>query len=359
MKPIQEIKRYPHRKNETLQGWDSADELLLEHVREQNLEGKKILIINDQFGALSCGLSEFETTTYVDSFVSAMGIRQNSAGEIKPVNELANLQGTFDFVLIQLPKNLSFFEDILCHLTNLLHPGSKVICGAMVKHLSAGSFDLLNKYIGQTTTSLAKKKARLIFATFEKSPVKGPYPLSMKVEAFAHEFTQHSNLFSREKLDIGTRFFLEHILKGNFESILDLGCANGIVGIKAKQLNPQAQVHFSDESYMAILSARENFGKYFSADQGHFYWTNCFEGQAKNFLDLVLCNPPFHQGNTIGDFIAWQMFQDAHASLKMGGVLRVIGNSHLGYQIKLKKIFGNSKIVATNQKFMICDAIKT
>lgn len=167
----------------------------------------------------------------------------------------------------------------------------------------------------------------------------------------------HSNLFSREKLDIGTRFFLEHIPRGSYKTILDLGCANGIIGIKAKMLNPEAKIHFSDESAMAIQSAKTNYENHFK-DEAAYFWTNCFEGQPKNFLDLVLCNPPFHQGNTIGDFIAWQMFQDAYDSLKPGGILRVIGNSHLGYQVKLKKLFGNSQIIATNNKFIICDARK-
>jgi 16S rRNA G1207 methylase RsmC len=174
---------------------------------------------------------------------------------------------------------------------------------------------------------------------------------------FAQEIVNHSNLFSREKLDIGTRFLLEHIPKGDFETILDLGCANGIVGIMAKKMNPQAKLIFSDESQMAIQSARINYQQYYS-DEAEYHWTNCYENQAKNSLDLVLCNPPFHQSNTIGDFIAWQMFQDARDALKTGAVLRVIGNSHLGYQIKLKKLFGNSKMVATNSKFMIVDAVK-
>jgi 16S rRNA G1207 methylase RsmC len=252
---------------------------------------------------------------------------------------------------------MSFFEDILCHLTTYLDSKSKVICGSMIKHLAPTSFDLLNKYIGNTTTSLAQKKARLIFADFEKNRVLSPYPLSIQIEHFKHPFTNHSNLFSRDKLDIGTRFFLEHIPFGDYSSILDLGCGNGIIGIKAKMINPSARIIFSDDSAMAIESAKTNYNIHFE-DEADFFWTNCFEGRPKSSLDLVLCNPPFHQGNTIGDFIAWQMFQDAYDSLKKGGTLRVIGNSHLGYQIKLKKIFGNSRIVATNSKFIICDAIK-
>lgn len=351
------LKRYPHRKNELLQAWDSADELMLLHIRALSLSGKRILVINDQFGALSCGLKEFDLTSYTDSYVSYQGIKINSENKITPINDLAQLNGIYDYVLIQLPKNSSYFEDILCRLTHHLHKHSKIICGAMIKHMAPVSFDLLNKYIGKTTTSLAEKKARLIFADFEKEKVESPYPLKIKLDLLDKEIVNHSNLFSREKLDIGTRFLLEHLPKGPYKAILDLGCANGIVGIMAKKLNPQAKIVFSDESQMAIISARTNYSQFFS-DEAEFHWTNCYENQEKNSLDLVICNPPFHQGNTIGDFIAWQMFNDARDSLKTGGTLRVIGNSHLAYQAKLKKIFGNSKIVATNPKFMIIDAIK-
>jgi 23S rRNA (guanine1835-N2)-methyltransferase len=352
-----DLKRYPLRKNDTLQAWDSADELMLQHVGTLDLKAKRILIINDHFGALSCGLKEFDCTAFTDSFVSFMGIRYNSKEKIQPIRHLNDLSDFYDYVLIQLPKNMSFFEDILCRLTHHLHKDSKIICTSMIKHMAPTSFDLLQKYIGQTTTSLAQKKARLIFASFEKEKVTTPYPISIQVESFSESFINHSNLFSRDKLDIGTRFFLDHIPTGPFKNILDLGCANGIIGIKAKLQNPEAKIHFSDESSMAIESAKTNYKNLCKGD-AEFYWTNCFEGQPKNFLDLVLCNPPFHQQNTIGDFIALQMFQDAYDSLKKGGILRVIGNSHLGYQIKMKKLFGNSKIVATNTKFMICESYK-
>ena len=354
---MQRLKRYPLRKNDLLQAWDAADELMLQHAETLALAGKKILIINDQFGALSCGLKNFEITTLTDSFVSSEGIKLNSEGQILPISRLSELSGLYDFVFIQLPKNLSYFEDLLCHLTQHLHEGSKLVCGAMVKHLAPSSFDLLNKYIGETTTSLAQKKARLIFATFQKTKVDSPYPLKVKLDGFEKEFINHSNLFSREKLDIGTRFLLEHMPKGEFARILDLGCANGVVGIKAKMLCPNSKIIFSDESKMALLSAQANYQNYFS-DTAEYLWTNCYENCVPNSLDLVLCNPPFHQSNTVGDFIAVQMFNDAYRALQPGGHLRVIGNSHLGYHVKLKQLFGNSKIVATNQKFMIIDSRK-
>lgn len=355
---ITEIKRYPLKKNDLLQGWDAADSLILEHMSTLDLYGKRILIINDQFGALSCGLIDHDITTYTDSYVSYRGILFNSQEKVTPINNLKKIDGIYDYVLMQIPKNMSFLEDILIHLTSHMLPYSKLICGSMVKHLAPTSFDLINKYIGTTTTSLAVKKARLIFADFEKEKASNIYPQKIKMDGFEKPFINHSNLFSREKLDIGTRFFLEHIPQGNFQSILDLGCANGIIGIRARELNPGALINYSDESYQAILSATENYQNHFN-ETPTLHWTNCFEDGTKNSLDLVLCNPPFHQGTTVGDFIATQMFKDSYQSLKKGGLIRVIGNSHLGYQTKLKHIFGNSKIVATNKKFMIVDAHKT
>lgn len=352
-----DLKRCPVIKNDSLQAWDSADELILEEIGKENLSGKRILIINDSFGALSSNLLGNDVTSYTDSYVSARAAGINSGGKVSCICDLRILNGIYDYVLIRIPKNSSFFEDILCHLTLHVAPHTRIICGAMVKHLGKTSFDLLQKYLGQTSTSLAQKKARLVFAAVQGPRVESPYPLKVRLDGFEKEFINHSNLFSREKLDIGTRFMLEHIPKGPYEAILDLGCGNGILGIKSKQLNPMARIIFSDESYMAILSAGLNYSQYFG-DEAQFFWTNCFESGPPYSADLVLCNPPFHQQTTIGDFIAWQMFNDAFRALRTGGTLRVIGNSHLGYQHKLKKVFGNSKIVATNQKFMIIDSIK-
>jgi 16S rRNA G1207 methylase RsmC len=230
----------------------------------------------------------------------------------------------------------------------------------MLKHQADASFELLAKRIGPTTTSLAQKKARLIFAKPEREPSPCPSPIEVAVDSFEHPMRNLSNLFSRERLDIGTRFFLDHIPVGPFRDILDLGCGNGILGIAAKRRNPTARVQFSDDSRMAIESARENYQAFFPdrPDDARFHWTHCFEDGEPNSLDLVLCNPPFHQGTTVDDSVAWRMFKDAHRALRPGGTLRVIGNSSLRHSDRLKKVFGNCHTVATNAKFTITDSIK-
>ena len=48
----------------------------------------------------------------------------------------------------------------------------------------------------------------------------------------------------------------------------------------------------------------------------------------------------------------------AKRCLQYGGELRIVGNRHLDYHHKLKKLFGNCTLIASNQKFVVLRAVK-
>ena len=89
-----------------------------------------------------------------------------------------------------------------------------------------------------------------------------------------------------------------------------------------------------------------------------FVQDDCLTDFAPNSVDLVLCNPPFHQAQAITDHIAWQMFVQAKQTLRSGGELRIIGNRHLDYQEKLLRLFGNCKVIGNNKKFTVLSTTK-
>jgi len=373
--PALHLERYPARKRDSLQAWDAADELLLEEayrlIRSWSAApSPRILILQDTFGALTVGLREYSPTSVSDSFVSQEAIRRNlqanpgSGGPqlLRPLEADWGRSTTpppFDLVLIRIPKNQSYFEDLLHRLSFWIHSETKIVCGIMVKHQAKSSFELLQKIIGPTHTSLASKKARLIFARPSQPATPTPHPKTIRLEGFPKDFLHHAHLFSRERLDIGTRFFLDHLPQDLPQGrILDLGCANGIIGIRTQELNPKTELIFSDDSSHAVASAQENYSTYFPGKKAQFLWLNCFEGQPAGSVDWVLCNPPFHQENRVGDDIARQMFRDAHASLRAGGKLRIVGNRHLGYLSILNRIFGNATLLAQNSKFMILESTR-
>ncbi|MDD5214445.1 MAG: methyltransferase [Methylococcales bacterium] len=362
------LQRLPKESHESLRAWDAADEYVLQHIETLNLpKTTHVLILNDSFGALACALHLFQPYALSDSYLSQQATRLNLAENKLPESSVTLLKSVdvlphvFDLVIIKVPKTLALFEFQLLQLRSHINENTQIIALGMIKILTPSVWQMLERIIGKTQTSLAQKKARLIFATLDSdlSPPQNPYPIRYILENTDYEISNHANVFSREKLDIGTRFFLEHLPKSDkYRDIIDLGCGNGIVGLMAAQKNPTATIHFVDESFMAIESARENFEKAFKNRIAHFHVGNCLTDFAENSADLVLCNPPFHQQHVIGDFIAQTMFKQAKNLLRQHGELLVIGNRHLNYGVSLSRIFGktNVKLLAQNNKFQIWQA---
>ncbi|MBW8806802.1 MAG: methyltransferase, partial [Catenulisporales bacterium] len=75
-------------------------------------------------------------------------------------------------------------------------------------------------------------------------------------------------------------------------------------------------------------------------------------------VDVVLNNPPFHSHQATTDAVAWRMFTGSRTALRRGGELWVVGNRHLGYHAKLKRLFGNCDVVAGNPKFVVLRAVR-
>ena len=240
------------------------------------------------------------------------------------------------------------------------------IAADRAKDIHKSTLSLFEKYLGTTTTSLAVKKARLVFCQFDqkqthKSPFPTIWPLTNGTLNRDFSISNHANVYAREKLDIGARYFIENLPNVNENSqVIDLGCGNGVIGLTLLAKQPTACIQFVDESHMAITSAKINIETNLPelAPQCQFHLNDCLTNIASNSVDLILCNPPFHQQAATTDHIAWQMFKDSHRVLKKGGELRIIGNRQLAYHIKLKRIFGNEKLIASNEKFVTQSAIK-
>ncbi len=368
--------RYPKRSNEQLQAWDSADEYIINTLAET--EGSKpssVLIFNDSFGALTCALTNkltgaevtHQVTSISDSWISHAGIQQNLA-ENQINNDTVVLQDCSaplptqaDLVLIKIPRTLSLLEHQLAMLSQVINPKTQIIAAGKVKDIHNSTLALFEKYIGDTKTSLAKKKSRLIFSTPSHDAVFSvPDPITWPVPDTPFTISNGANVFSRSSLDIGARFFMQHLPQGDFENIIDLGCGNGIIGLMAATSHPKADITFVDESFLAVESARNNVATNIKEHKGniHFLANNCLYNYPPHSADLVLCNPPFHQQQALTDHIAWQMFKDAHRALRWGGELYIVGNRHLDYHVKLDRLFNNHEVVASNAKFVIMKAKK-
>lgn len=361
------LERFPPNAEEaSLQAWDAADEYLLNQVNET--EGTTI-IFNDNFGALACALAEYRPVSVSDSFIAEQATRHNlrlngmDEDAVTFLNSLSELPAAPARVLIKIPKQLALLEQQLCALRRVVTPETQIIAGAKARDIHNSTMALFEKYLGPTTTSLAWKKARLIHCTFTTAPdvADAPQTYDWQLEGTDWTIHNHANVFSRSGLDIGARLFLKHLPENVEGEMADLGCGNGVIGLTLLAQNPQARVLFTDESHMAVASSRLNVEHNMpdALERSEFTVNNGLAGSEHDRFDVILCNPPFHQQSTITDHIAWEMFHDARRSLKYGGELIVVGNRHLDYFRKLKKIFGNCSNVGASGKFAVLKAVKT
>lgn len=394
--------RYPEKHQHiSLQAWDSADELIIEHIESLLSEGAfqigtgesdgSMMIFNDDFGALGCWFSHLAPYWISDSYISLRSLHENlkanqlldtsdtdksDALKTAPVQTLTSVESsTFtpakapQIIVVKVPRALALLEQQLIDLQKYITPDTQIIATGKVKAITKSVLNLFERYIGPTTTSLAKKKSRLIFASPRPSlkQADSPYPTRWQCKSttgITLTIDNLANTFARQSLDIGARIMLEHMTVSANDVVVDLGCGNGILGVNALSLAPDAKVLFVDESYMALESARLNVLNNFpdKIDQCEFVASNCLETllqrEYKPAVTKILCNPPFHQQNAITDHIAWQMFTDSRDLLIKSGHLVVVGNRHLDYHIKLKKLFGGAKVLASDKKFVILGTAK-
>lgn len=359
-------------RDDRLQAWDAADEYLLGYLDECQVLSRhgKLLLLNDAFGALGVALADHSVYSWNDSYLAQRALARNLVANGYPADQVATNSGIelpatpVDYVLIKVPRSLALLEHQLYALRAVLHHDTQILGAGMARHIHRSTLELFETILGPAMTTRARKKSRLIKVERDHSLQEGqsPYPdgYDLVVDR-SYRILNHANLFSRDRLDPGSRLMIENMpVDSDLRRIVDLGCGNGVLGIVAASLNPQASLVFADESHMAIASARGNFRAAFgSLREAEFHLGDCLEGVADGSAELVLVNPPFHQHHSVGDRIARNMFRDARRVLAAGGELRVVGNRHLGYHLRLGRLFGNCTTVDSTSKFVILSATRT
>ncbi|MGL6315843.1 methyltransferase [Vibrio sp. WXL103] len=362
------LNRYPIRSNETLQAWDAGDEYLINHIEEtEAVTDKKVLILNDNFGALSCYLSDkCQVITQTDSHIATKAIEanlaQNQCTSIQMLTSVDSLPQDVDLVLMQLPKSNRMLTWQLHQIQRYLPQGTPVIAVNKAKEIHTSTLKLFERYLGETTTSLAWKKHRLVFSSVDKSiQQQVANSCDWQVEEYGITLRNLANVYSGESLDLGARLILKHLPDNLGQArVIDLGCGNGVLSVRLAQLNPDISLTCVDESFMAVKSAQDNLAENGLTQPAQGVANNCLDGFEAGSADFIVCNPPFHQQQAVTDHIAWQMFCDAKHVLSKGGKLLVIGNRHLGYHNKLSRLFTKAQVktIGSDSKFVILEATK-
>ena len=170
-------------------------------------------------------------------------------------------------------------------------------------------------------------------------------------------FRSCDSIFSKNKIDDGTRALLEAVNKkcelSGFG--LDLGCGLGVIAIALiKKFN--LKFDMVDINNTAVKLSKENLIKNNVQKNATVFYSDGFSNIKENY-DFIITNPPIKTGKKL----LFDLMQGAYEHLNTNGQLILVIRKDHGME-SLKKhitsIFGKCEIVDRNKGFYILRAEK-
>lgn len=159
-------------------------------------------------------------------------------------------------------------------------------------------------------------------------------------------------VFAEGRLDEGTRLLLEAVEARVTDEALDIGCGAGLIGLHIAQRATRGRVTMVDASLSAVAAARRTIA--------HSGLTNMealpsdgAQAVLSRRFDLVVTNPPFHQGGIHTTSIAGRFIADAATVLRRGGRFYLVANRFLKYEAALQAHFETVSEVGGDARYKV------
>lgn len=160
-------------------------------------------------------------------------------------------------------------------------------------------------------------------------------------------------VFSRDGLDVGSQLLLSVLgdVKGK---VLDVGCGAGVLSAIVGKNNEGLELTLSDVSAAAIESSKATLAA--NNLQGNVIASDVFSNIEGRF-DLIMSNPPFHDGLQTNLTAAESLIRSASKHLQLNGRLCIVANAFLPYPDILDATFGSHEVLAQTGKFKVYQSI--
>jgi len=184
--------------------------------------------------------------------------------------------------------------------------------------------------------------------------------LRLMLDNHSHEFFSKPGLFGWNKVDLGSELLVNHLDKLPLAQIdpqncLDLGCGYGYITLAAAKHSICHSVKswtMTDNNAAAIIAAEKN--RLLAGLNGGVIPDNCAAGINQTF-DLILCNPPFHQGFNPDVDLTEKFVRETKRLLSNKGIAFFVVNQFVPLETKANAYFSHVKILHKEAGFkLIC-----
>ncbi|GAB4291928.1 MAG: class I SAM-dependent methyltransferase [Thiohalomonadaceae bacterium] len=157
-------------------------------------------------------------------------------------------------------------------------------------------------------------------------------------------------LYGWDKVDVGSALLVENMPVCAPQQVLDLGCGYGYLSVQAwRRLQPQRMVA-TDNNAAALLACRANFAAQGIA--GEVIAADCGEG-IDGVFDLVLCNPPFHQGFAVERDLTERFVASARRHTSAQGLALFVSNAFLPLEQVARRHYAQVTTLANDGRFRV------
>jgi len=174
------------------------------------------------------------------------------------------------------------------------------------------------------------------------------------------ELASKPGVFGWNKIDRGSAYLAEHLPKflkhiPEHATLLDLGCGYGYLTAMAAKENKAARIVATDNNAAAITAIQKNFEtlKLSELKMGcEVVAADCGDSIKERF-NVIICNPPFHQGYSVDGQLTDKFLSNTKRLLKRSGKALFVINTFIPLPQKARDIFKTVKILDENNSFKL------
>jgi 16S rRNA (guanine1207-N2)-methyltransferase len=175
------------------------------------------------------------------------------------------------------------------------------------------------------------------------------FTIALRGHAFT--FVTEAGVFSRARVDRGTRLMIAEMQVSPTDRVLDLGCGWGAVGVVAARLAPEGHVTLVDINARAVELARANLAANAITNAEVVQSDGCAALPGREF-DVIAFNPPLRAGLVV----VHRLLEEGRSHLAPGGRFSLVARTQQGavrLGKKMAEVFGNAEHVATGGGYRV------
>ncbi|MBF4661884.1 16S rRNA (guanine(1207)-N(2))-methyltransferase RsmC [Cronobacter malonaticus] len=335
-----------------MSGFSPASEVLLRH--SDDFTESRVLFAGDMQDDLPARFDTAQSRAHTQQF-HHWQVLSKSMGDNARYGLVADadIVADSDTLIYYWPKNKPEAQFQLMNLLSLLPVGTDVFVVGENRSGVRSAEAMLEPYCTLNKVDSARR-CGLYHGRLEKQPEFNADGWWGEYQVDDLTIKTLPGVFSRDGLDVGSDLLLSTLSPNTKGKVLDVGCGAGVLAAVLASHSPKVRLTLCDVSAPAVEASRATLAA--NGFEGEVVASNVFS-EIKGRFDMIISNPPFHDGMETSFEAAQTLIRSAVRHLNIGGELRIVANAFLPYPNVLDETFGNHEVLAQTGRFKVYRAV--